>query len=157
MVAQGIIREAFIHHSSGENGKTFDTLVKQKKHVRSIQDFHMDGNGWSDIGYAFMVFQYVGTKNLRIEPRVFACRSTRYVPAAQLGHNSGTLPICVVGNGDAEVIAPHTKDLIASIIRKYAPHVSPSNVKGHRDVVATTCPGSKFYAGIHLIRDRVRG
>lgn len=155
MSPQGVITEAFIHHSSGEDGKNFNTLTKQKAHVRQIQDYHMDNNGWSDIGYAFMVFQWVGLRDLRPEPRVFACRDTHFLPAAQLGHNSNTLPICIVGNGDKETLTPQTIALLAQLIKHY-PHISPSSVLGHRDKVSTSCPGSEFYRQIPLIRMRVR-
>lgn len=138
--------EAFLHHSSGEDGHAFATLATQRKHVRSIQDFHMGSErGWSDIGYAFMVFQYVGVKDRRVEPRVFQCRLTKYVPAAQLGHNTRTLPICVVGNGDVETIHPETVRIIAALIRQYP---SVRTLRPHGAVTQTDCPGTHFRSAI---------
>ncbi len=38
----------FIHHSAGEECFTQEECEAE---VRAIQDYHMDYNGWSDIGY----------------------------------------------------------------------------------------------------------
>lgn len=141
---------AFLHHSSGEDGKQFATLATQRAHVRAIQDFHMDSHGWSDIGYALMVFQYVGVHDIRVEPRVYQCRLTKYVPAAQLGHNTRTLPICVVGNGDRETLHEETCRVIAALIRSYP---SVTMLRPHGAVTQTDCPGAKFRAEIpHIAR-----
>ena len=42
----------FIHHSEGADCYDFDTCAEQ---LRGIQDYHMFTNGWSDIGYSFLV------------------------------------------------------------------------------------------------------
>ena len=38
----------FVHHSEGSY---CDTQATCSAVVRGIQNFHMDGNGWDDIGY----------------------------------------------------------------------------------------------------------
>ena len=38
----------FIHHSAGAECFTPDDCEAE---VRAIQNYHMDSNGWSDIGY----------------------------------------------------------------------------------------------------------
>ena len=41
----------FVHHSEGPY---CDTQVTCSSVVRGIQNFHMDGNGWDDIGYRWI-------------------------------------------------------------------------------------------------------
>lgn len=136
--------EAFIHHTDDASGR-FRTLAEQKAKTRAIQDFHMDGRGWSDIAYHFLVFQPQGQG---IGARAFTARLVRFTPAAQLNHNTRTLAIAVVGNGDSEEMQRNTRYVIEQIIARFP---SVKAVGGHRDVVATDCPGDKFYGSIERI------
>lgn len=148
MTQQGPPLEGFLHHSDDPDGREYDTLAKQMGKMRAIQRFHMQTRGWSDIAYAYIVFQYVGTKNMRVEPRVFRGREVKFAPAAQLNHNTRTLPICVVGNGESEVLHDETREVIAALLRK---HPSVKTFGGHRNVVSTDCPGKRFFAAVPSI------
>lgn len=148
---QGPPREAFLHHTSGEDGRTFNTLTKQSAHMRSVQSYHMDDpdHHWDDIGYSYVVFQYVGVRAPRVDPRVFMGRGAGEIPAAQEDHNERTIAICVVGDGMRESLHPQTIRVIAALIRAHPsvsilrPHsANPAHVNG------TTCPGDKFRAAL---------
>lgn len=137
------LREAFIHHSEDGDFAQWNTLEKQAAKMRAIQDFHMDGRGWSDFAYHFAVFQATGT--LRAA-RIFRGReSSNVVPAAQLNHNSHTLAIVIIGNGDADPLKADTQRAILEILRRY-PNLR--TLGGHRQVVATDCPGARFFSAI---------
>ena len=56
--------------------------------VEVIRDWHVNGNGWSDIGYHYFI-----KKDGTIEPG----RDLERTPAAQKGNNSGTIAICLHG------------------------------------------------------------
>lgn len=150
--AQGSVREAFIHHSDDRSGRPFNTMVKQCEKMRGIQNYHMDSNGWSDIGYHYVVFQYLGVKTPRAESRIFRARPVAAVPAAQAGHNTNTLAICVIGDGNSESLERNTRYAIECILRAYP---TLRRLGGHRDVVATSCPGNKFYSSIGHIANVV--
>lgn len=146
MSRQGAPLHAFLHHSDDANGQAYRTLTTQKAHMRELQNFHMGPEReWSDIAYHFIVFQYVGVKELRVEPRAFTGRLTAFEPAAQLGYNMNTLAICVVANGDHEPLHTETMKLIAELIRKFPtvrdlrPHSANPAHPGETD-----CPGTRF-------------
>lgn len=141
---QGAPREAFIHYSDDVGENRIDTFDEQAAKARAIQDFHMDGRGWSDIAYHFLVFQPFG--KLR-RARIFQGRRVTAVPAAQAGHNTGTLAICVVA-GPGRKLRRNTRYQIEQILRA---HPSVRVVGGHRDVVATDCPGDEIYGQIPRI------
>lgn len=136
------VREAFIHHSE-DDYRDYDSLGKQQAKVRAIQDFHMDSKGWSDIGYHFLIFQPLnGIRTARI----FRGRTNSdVVPAAQLNHNQHTLAVCVIGNGAIDDMKQSTMDAIVSVLHLYS---TLTTLGGHRDVVATQCPGDLFYRRI---------
>jgi hypothetical protein len=145
MVSQDQPAEAFLHHSDDTSPERWDTFAEQAAHMRELQNFHMLTRGWSDIAYAYIVFQPYGKLT---RARVFEGRDYHKVPAAQLGHNTGTLPICVVGNFERDGVKRNTRYVIEQLIRK---HPSVNTLGGHRDVVSTTCPGDHLYAEIPRI------
>lgn len=144
MTPQGSPREAFIHYSDSPDAERLDTLSEQKAAVRAIQDFHIDGRGWSDIAYHYLVCQPRG--RLR-RARAFQGRDHLRVPAAQEGHNTGTLAICVIA-GPGDPISRNTRYAIEQLLRR---HPSVRTVGGHRDVTSTDCPGDLLYAQIPAI------
>lgn len=146
-------REAFLHHTTDGAAERVDTLAEQKAAMRGIQNFHMDVRRWSDGGYHFVVFQPQGRQK---RGRAFQLRPVTAVPAAQAGHNTGTIAIAVYGNfqGD-DVFKPATKDTIVALLeRMNRRHPSLAVLGGHRDVVATTCPGQTLYDAIPSLARR---
>ena len=154
MTTQSPPKEAFLHHTTDHNAESINNLEEQKAAMRAVQAFHMDVRGWSDIAYAYIVFQpYDPVEHARI----FEGRLTKYVPAAQLGHNTGTLPICVFGNFDHEdSVKKNTRYAIEMLLTKRPEKTGAGSVKtlgGHRDVVGTECPGDTLYAQLDRICD----
>lgn len=154
MTVNAALREAFIHHTTNDNAEGIDSLAEQKAAVKATQDYHMLVRGWSDIAYHYVVFQpYGGLENARI----FQARETRWVPAGQEGHNTGTVPIVVYGNFDHDDgVKPETITAIVRLLK----HVDENHggtlktVGGHRDVVGTECPGDTLYAKLPEIARR---
>lgn len=146
MARQGAPLEVFLHHSADREGMTWNTKAEQVAKVHAIDRQHRN-QGWSMGGYHWVVFQRTGSRN---EARAFQLRPGYYVPAAQKNHNSRTLAICVVGNGNAEELFEDTRIVIRKVIKLYC---CIKAVGGHRDVVATSCPGNRFYAQL----DRIAG
>lgn len=51
----GSLTRAIIHHTADPNDFNTTSLESSKARVRYHQSYHMDGNGWCDIGYHFLV------------------------------------------------------------------------------------------------------
>lgn len=135
--------EAFVHYSASPGASKLNSFAKQSAAVRAIQDYHQ-GQGWADVGYHYIVCQpYFPLR----KARVFRCRNTMYVPAAQAGHNTGTIAICVIADG-SNGLKRNTRYAIEQLLRY---HGTVKTVGGHRDVVSTSCPGDKIYAALPTI------
>jgi hypothetical protein len=150
------LREAFLHHSDHARAEVLDHMEEQIAVMKGMQNYHMDVKGWSDIGYHFVVFQVYG--NLPVV-RIFRARETKFVPAAQEGHNTGTVAICTVGNfQNDDAIKADTITAIALLLRYIDDNHGGSlkTVGGHRDVVGTSCPGNTLYAKIPEIAQRAK-
>lgn len=141
-------REAFIHHTENVTGGHPLSLEQQDAAMRGIQQFHMQTRGWSDIGYHYVVFPGGAAK----VPRAYAARDVSHVPAAQLGHNTGTLAIAHY-SGAGDFMEPHARYLIEQLIRL---HPSVKTIGTHRQVTSTDCPGDNVAAAVRVMARALR-
>lgn len=152
-----------VHHSAGSN-----TSPNWAATVQSIWDYHVNSNGWDDIGYNYLIDPngviYEGRGN-DVRGAHFSCL------------NEGTMGVCLLGNFTT---ANPSTDMINSLtslmgwkacdIDKDPRETSffPSagedliNLCGHRDgnnlpgsCTVTECPGDNVYAIMNTIRNQV--
>lgn len=120
-----------VHHSDGP----------QDQSVRTIQNFHMDTRGWSDIGYNFLI---------DFRGNIYEGRGWNRVGAHAKGYNTATIGVCVIGNYDAVLPSPAA---LSSLIQLYGEAQRLKGGKlglfGHREVGSTDCPGDRLYAWVH--------
>ncbi|GAB2962097.1 N-acetylmuramoyl-L-alanine amidase [Nonomuraea fastidiosa] len=119
--------------------------------VRSIQAYHMDGNGWIDIGYSYVACPH---------RKVFEGRGLHHLPAANgPGLNAGHYAVLgLVGN--AGLVRPPDGVLHAIVdaiefVRRNGS--AGKEIKGHRDGYATDCPGEPLYAWVRRGAPRPAG
>ncbi len=121
-----------VHHTALV-GKCPEGIEGEKAYMRSMQNYHMDTQGWTDIGYNFCI----GPSGTLYEGRGHNRRS------AANGNfilNSGHMAIAVM-EGDACRITEDGKVTLAAFLAKNA----KNDVAGHRDGYNTTCPGNEIY------------
>lgn len=108
--------------------------------LRQIQKAHMQGEGWADIGYHFLIDP---------DGRIYEGRRIEWVGAhagrsGGSNHNERNLGVCLLGNFDEEQPTPQAlaalNDLIASLRQRYS--ISTDQVYGHCDFKDTACPGT---------------
>jgi len=129
----------FVHHSAGGSCTTQTACMST---VRGIQNYHMNSNGWADIGYNFLVGE---------DGNAYEGRGWDRVGAHSPNYNSNALGVCVMGtfmtvnpNNAALTV---TQQLISCGVnlRKLSATYS---LHGHRDGTCTSCPGDRLYATI---------
>jgi N-acetylmuramoyl-L-alanine amidase len=138
----------YIHHSAGM-GLNIDSYAEQVNAMRAIEHHHCRVNGWDGIGYNFIVFQPF-KRRLWHRARVFEGRGLGHIPAAQAGHNSGNVSVCVVGNFEVEGVHRGTVGKLVSLVKR----LPGRKIRGHRDVGGTACPGDHLYHRLQEIRKR---
>ena len=101
--------------------------------MRNIQNWHMDHNGWADIGYNFLVDRY-GT--------IWEGRGWGALGAHCKGHNSDYLGIAYMGEDD---VTPAALGAIAWLLEmaRTRHRVGPA-VKPHNALGSTSCPGPRL-------------
>ncbi|MBJ2173131.1 N-acetylmuramoyl-L-alanine amidase [Aureibaculum sp. A20] len=152
------VKFLIVHHTAGANTSSDWAAV-----VRSIWNYHVNTNGWSDVGYNFLLDK---------EGNVYEGREDDTTGAHFSGHNSGTSGMSLMGT--YTTVTPETaminslKSLLAwkacvkgidPIATKY--HASSGSyiqtISGHRDGGSTECPGQKVYDMLPTIRTEVDG
>lgn len=127
-----------IHHTGNP---TDDDLSAEQLH-RSHQNL-----GWSGVGYHFIV---------RKDGSIELGRPVECVGAHAEGFNYCSIGIHVCGNFDmaepTEAQINALPMLLADICDAYGLTASDSIVMGHRDLMATDCPGNNLYKQLDTIR-----
>lgn len=168
-VYTGAVRAVFIHHTGESN--TYD-CADVPRMLRAVEESHIKGNGWDDIGYNFLVDR-CGT--------IYEGRAggiTRQVRGAHTtGFNADSVGIAVLGNygRGAEVPRVIVRALAEVAAWKLRPGSDPRGtvrlvstngasrypkgeaavlhvISGHRDAYQTNCPGEALYAELPAIR-----
>lgn len=68
-----------------------DSDIKAHDNVETIRKWHVEENGWKDIGYHFLITN---------DGDVHKCRPVESVGAHTLGENSKSIGICLTGRND---------------------------------------------------------
>lgn len=126
-----------------------------------IRRWHVNGNGWADIGYHWVI---------RKDGRLETGRSLERQGAHVAGINSRSIGVCCSGHGDREPFTPaQVNTLIQLAVRLHLAYgIQPDDMIGHREVnrlidsgiverryrTDKTCPGTRV--DMHDLRERFR-
>lgn len=124
LIVRSNTRYIVLHHAAAK------TCTAQQ-----VDSWHK-GNGWSGIGYHFFI---------RKDGTIYRGRPEWAVGAHVSGKNSDSIGVCVEGNYEEEKTMPQAqKDAVKEVLRYLKGKYPKAELKGHRDVGATGCPG-KYY------------
>ena len=170
----GDVQAAVIHHTVNANDYTKEEAAGI---VLGICRFHVNGNGWNDIGYQALVDRF---------GRVYKGRaggmSAAVVGAQAQGFNEQTTAIASIGTNSTvklnkkaraavtryvswklgvHAIDPSTIAMMTSAggnLSRYpaGTAITVPRVIGHRDLGLTECPGERLYAQVKSIRKLVQ-
>ena len=159
------VRFAVVHHTAGRNDYT---RAEAPAVVKAIQLYHVQGNGWNDIGYNYLVDRF-GT----IYEGRYGGVDRNVVGAHALGFNTGSVGVALLGTYGATTPSKAAQDALARLLawRLDLAHVDPTgfttvisggserdasgipvllrSVSGHRDTGFTECPGDLLYARLN--------
>ncbi len=156
------VRMVFVHHTATTNDYSEADVPAI---IRSIYAYHVQANGWNDIGYNYLVDRYGHIWEGR-----YGGITSNVVGAQTLGFNTGSVGIAYIGDGDSTALTDAARQALVSLIswRLDLAHVDPRSttqmtsggnpkyaagkvvtlraVSGHRDGTLTDCPGDAIYA-----------
>ncbi|MDQ4112881.1 MAG: FG-GAP-like repeat-containing protein [Actinomycetota bacterium] len=158
------IHGGFVHHTAGTNDYTAADVPAI---IRGIYAYHVQTNGWRDVGYNFFIDKF---------GRIWEGRNGGVAMPVEGAHTSGynTDSFAASALGNFETVEP-TPELIQAYGALYAWKLSLHGVsagatnvkidsttfshaiKGHRDAGQTLCPGQNLYDEIPQIRKLAAG
>jgi hypothetical protein len=153
------VTHLIVHHSDGSN-----TSSDWAATVRAIRDFHVNTNGWADIGYNFLV----APDGTLFEGR--RSNNTDVTGAHFCGFNGNTMGVCMLGSYTSVNITNTAQNTLVRTLAwkccdkginplEQSLHTSSNlnlnRISGHRDGCATSCPGNTFYPNLPNIRTEV--
>ncbi|XP_050961938.1 N-acetylmuramoyl-L-alanine amidase-like [Labeo rohita] len=132
----------FIHHtySPSRPCTTFDQCASD---MRSMQQYHQQTNGWSDIGYNFVAGS---------DGNMYEGRGWDWVGAHAYGYNSISYGVCFIGDYTSTLPSTSAMNMVrynfidCAISR--GDLASTYSLYGHRQADSTECPGNTLYREI---------
>jgi hypothetical protein len=157
------VKNIIIHHSATSNDLTDYTNV-----IRNIYLSHTQVNGWSDIGYNYVIAQD-GTIYKGRDPDIY--EQDNVMGAHFCSSNTGTMGICILGNYMDIFPTLESLDALINLItwkaakdslNPFGTSAHPLNpdlhiIAGHRDGCSTLCPGDSLYEKLSYTRQATSG
>ena len=118
-----------VHCSATPEGKYFST--------ETIRDWHVKGNGWSDIGYHYVI---------ELDGKVKNGRPLERAGAHVRGYNKNSIGICYVGGMTADMKQPKDtrndkqKESLLDLLLELKVKFPNAVIRGHRDFSPKACP-----------------
>ena len=129
--AHRAVNEIIVHCAATPEGRDIS--------VADIRRWHVEGNGWRDIGYHFVI---------TLDGEIHTARPLNEVGAHVRGRNRGTIGVCYVGGvtNDGTMAPKDTRTgpqraaLRSLLINLVRANPDISRISGHRDYAAKACP-----------------
>lgn len=123
------INELIIHCTATPDGKDYSAA--------DIRKWHMQGNGWADIGYHYIV---------RLDGKVENGRPIDRIGAHCIGHNANSIGICYVGGLASDGKTPKDtrtaaqKESLLRLLKELKKKYPKASIRSHRDFALKACP-----------------
>ncbi len=170
--AEGGVDMAYVHHTVNSNGYG---MSQSDDLIRGIYAYHVQGRGYCDIAYNFLVDRFG-----RIYEGRYGGVDQPVIGAHAMGFNTGSVGVAALGTF---TVTNPPKVMVKAFTRLLAwrmdvAHVRPTGtavmtsgggpatkfdkgeevtlaaISGHRDTGLTTCPGGRLYKRLRVIRLR---
>jgi hypothetical protein len=126
-----------VHHTE----TPINPNVSDAARMRQIQNFHIDGRGWCDVGYHLLI---------GVDGRIYQGRDeNRRGAHAGSGNNNNNVGISFIGSFQSQLPNASQLEAGARAIRGVADEwgiaIDRSHVFGHREMRSTDCPGQALF------------
>ena len=123
------INKIIVHCSATREGENYT--------VDTIRSWHVDGRGWSDIGYHFYIDLY---------GEIHKGRDISRIGAHTKGLNRNSIGVCYCGGVEEDGKTPKDtrydcqKEALLAVLRTLKAMYPEAKIHGHRDFANKACP-----------------
>ena len=168
-------KKLIVHHTATSDN--YANRAEAEAQIRSIYYYHSVTQDWGDIGYNFLIDKFGTIYEGRYSRDYAGANPTgddvtgRGYGAHTGGWNSGTVGVALLGTLTSHDATPAARDALNRLLAWEASRnginpeateafvnpvsgatITSANIAGHRDYVATACPGDTFYPTLPSIR-----
>ena len=171
-------KKLVVHHTDTSDDYTDQAGAEAQ--IRSIYYYHSVTQTWGDIGYNFLIDKFGNIYEGRYSRDYAGANPTGdntaglgVTGAHTSGWNSGTVGVALLGTLTNHDATPAARDALARLLAWEASRngidpqattqfvnpvsgatITTPNIAGHRDYVATACPGDTFYPTLPALRSQ---
>lgn len=136
MLSKHKYRQFHIHHTWRPNHSNFNG----SNHIsmqEGMRNYHVNTNGWSDIGQHISVFP---------DGKIVTGRDFGRNPASIKGWNSGAFCMEMIGNFDIghDKLEGKQKETVLKITKYFIDTYGENSIKFHRENSSKSCPGTSL-------------
>lgn len=123
------IEEIIIHCSATPEGRDYT--------VEQIRKWHVNGNGWQDIGYHFVIYR---------DGSVHEGRPIKQIGAHTFGHNDHSIGICYIGGCASDgktpkdTRTPAQRTALKALVNRLRAEFPGATIHGHNEFANKACP-----------------
>lgn len=123
------IDKIIVHCSATREGQHID--------VDTIRDWHVNGRGWSDIGYHYVIY---------LDGTVHPGRPIERAGAHTKGQNANSIGICYIGGVETDgktpkdTRTPEQKVALDNLLFVLTDIFAKATIHGHNEFAAKACP-----------------
>ncbi len=123
------INKIIVHCSATREGENIP--------VETIRKWHVEGRGWSDIGYHFYI---------DLQGEIFKGRDIAKIGAHCKGQNRNSIGICYCGGVESDGKTPKDtrldcqKDSLLAVLRTLKAMYPDATIHSHKDYARKACP-----------------
>lgn len=123
------IDKIIVHCSATREGQHID--------VDTIRDWHVNGRGWSDVGYHYIIY---------LDGTVHTGRPIERSGAHTKGQNSNSIGICYIGGVETDgktpkdTRTPEQKAALDNLLFVLTDIFANTTIHGHNEFAAKACP-----------------
>lgn len=127
--------EIIVHHTGGTDKNPLEDTSHHTAAI--IKNWHVNGLGWSDIGYHWVIEK---------DGKIVAGRPETKEGAHTLGENARSIGICLSGNFDATMPTEAQKKSLETLLKEVMARydIPDSKIFPHRHFSSKTCFGNKL-------------
>ncbi|MCL4424638.1 MAG: N-acetylmuramoyl-L-alanine amidase [Firmicutes bacterium] len=149
----GPVTRVTVHHTVSTRK---DPLVE----IKDIQLYHItkEPEPFSDIGYHYVIDRAENIDGRDIyQGRKPQSDGGLSLGAHVAGHNTGNIGVAVLGNYDQEDLSPGQQQVLEELLAwlSYKYDIPIHQIKGHRDLNVTDCPGDHIYDRLPALRENL--
>lgn len=122
--------KVILYHSLTKDGEVVD--------FEAIKRYHIEKNGWLDIGYHYVI------ENVGGQYEILKGGDEKSIGAHTKGENGNSIGICLVGNFDVDTVPKGQLEKLVKLIKDIRSRYGNLPIYGHCDYSSKSCPGIKF-------------